>query len=717
MAMQIATLDRKVVSSGIGSQNKMGMVLDGTAFRILSDGLYSDKIGSLVRETYSNAIDSHIMAGQPNKPGWLQIPNSMDPTYIVRDEGIGLDEEGVMTTATTYFGSTKRADNTAIGGFGLGFKSPFAYCDQWTIVAIKDGVSRMFSAYMNDEGEPNVALLASTPTDKPNGVEIRVPVKQQDLGRFRQAVVDQLQFFTPRPIMANATGMEWPDPRITLQGDNYALLTVTGGRYNFDAKWVALIGPVAFPVDKAQFRNELTPRAQSLFDGAQGRLTFEVGEISPAPSRENLQYNPKTVRAIATRLDQVAAKFALKIEQDVSGSSNYFEACGHFTRLKESLNSRLHGAVDSAKFKGTDLKTSFYLEGSNFPGVTYYQFSPQDLDKERFTLREERQNANLTPNDHTIFLIDDLPSTNNRQASRIKLWYDELGYRVDRVIMLRPRGDTQEVPQKIVDSLNGFPADRVLKLSDLPPPEIVRTLATVGQKAKTLPGVRLVRRDNIPQKIAGKSEVDYCSHATTGVITPGFYVITEHNVPLGTGDCEQMLRQANFMPGDIHFVPKSIADRVIGEPGWVDFFAAFAAKVEAEKAEVTEALKRWAEHEALDGDAFTYPVSRFLITLNQNSVEAPARTRSSFWKVYRWFRETTRAPLTDRELSLVLSAEAVGADWAATVKTEALEKFGASTQALVAAFKKDNPTLFEVVDDRRISLSAKSAAELATKLA
>jgi hypothetical protein len=719
IAMQLATLDRTVTSSGIGTQQKMGMVLDGTAFRILSDGLYSDKIGSLVRETYSNTIDSHIMAGQPTKAGWIQVPNSLDPTYIVRDEGIGLDEEGVMTTATTYFGSTKRSDNAAIGGFGLGFKSPFAYCDQWTIVSIKDGISRTFSAYMNEEGEPNVALLTEEITLLPNGLEVRVPVKQHDLAKFREAIAEQLQYFEPRPILSNSSGIEWPTHNVTLQGPNYALLASgDANRYYHESKWTALIGPVGFPIDKAQLKGDLSPRAASLLDGTSGRLSFEVGDISPAPSRENLQYNPKTVKAICALLDEVAEGFAKKFETDIASAPNFFSATGRFATLRNGLNQRLHGVIDSVTYQGKTLKKNFYLENSVFPGVHYYTFDSNDLRKDRFTLRNESQNGQVNPNDRTFIMIDDLPNANCRQAARLKNWFEnDAAKAIDRVIMIRPHLNGATDPQTIIDSMGGFPAANVFKMTDLPPPAIIRATVSNAKSAKTLPGIRLVRRGSVPTRVNGKYDLDYCSSEVSGAVTPGFYIRTEHCIPQGVGDREQMLRLVDALPGEVHFVPQSIINRVVGEPGWIEFSTAFVAAVNARKAETLKALKRSAEIDAHGGSAINYALTRFLNTLCEAKVKAPARAQSAFWKLYRWYSETRANPLSKAEDMLVNSALASREDWVKKAHEEASDKSGASAEALVRDFRKGNPSLSEVVDDHRIGLSGDTARELATKLA
>ena len=60
----------------------------GKAFKILSDGLYSDKIRAIIRELSCNARDSHVAAG--NAAPWsIHLPNMDEPWFSVEDFGTG----------------------------------------------------------------------------------------------------------------------------------------------------------------------------------------------------------------------------------------------------------------------------------------------------------------------------------------------------------------------------------------------------------------------------------------------------------------------------------------------------------------------------------------------------------------------------------------------------------------------------------------------------
>lgn len=102
----------------------MGIDTDSThlLMQFLSKNIYSDQIGSCVRETVSNAIDSHTKAGFPDKIIYVELKEKSYRNYqfIVKDEGLGLDQDDVDNVISKYLKSTKRSDKNAIGCIGIG---------------------------------------------------------------------------------------------------------------------------------------------------------------------------------------------------------------------------------------------------------------------------------------------------------------------------------------------------------------------------------------------------------------------------------------------------------------------------------------------------------------------------------------------------------------------------------------------------------------------
>src|SRR6187399_1138353 len=178
------------------SQGSIGMSLDSESaqmlMQMLSKNLYSDAIGSAVRECASNALDSHRRAGVTDPIiVSLKINNENNYEFSVEDFGTGLDADDVENIISKYGKSTKRESNVELGMMGLGFKAPLAYTSSFYFVCRKNGKERK---YMMDEGEEinTIDLLYETDTPERNGVKIIIPVKYDDRLNFYNKIRNQL---------------------------------------------------------------------------------------------------------------------------------------------------------------------------------------------------------------------------------------------------------------------------------------------------------------------------------------------------------------------------------------------------------------------------------------------------------------------------------------------------------------------------------------------
>ena len=77
--------------------------MNSKAFRVLSDTLYQNKIGSIVREISCNALDGHIANGNRDVPFTIHMPDAFEPWFSVRDYGIGLSPDAMAEVFTKYF--------------------------------------------------------------------------------------------------------------------------------------------------------------------------------------------------------------------------------------------------------------------------------------------------------------------------------------------------------------------------------------------------------------------------------------------------------------------------------------------------------------------------------------------------------------------------------------------------------------------------------------
>lgn len=148
------------------------------------NGIYANKILAPVRELISNALDEH---SQHNVDQHVDVYISKDNDgrykWGVRDYALGLDEEGVRTVLVKLLKSTKNKDNKAMGGFGVGAKSFFAYADSAVIVSYHGGLKSTYAAFIGERGRGELGLVFQEPSTE-TGIEISFNINHGDIYQF-----------------------------------------------------------------------------------------------------------------------------------------------------------------------------------------------------------------------------------------------------------------------------------------------------------------------------------------------------------------------------------------------------------------------------------------------------------------------------------------------------------------------------------------------------
>lgn len=303
---------QEAVLSNLGEIGEFRIRNSAKAFNILSSGLYANKIRAIIRELSCNAVDSHTAAGKQGTPFDVHLPNTIDPTFSIRDYGTGLTHEQVQNIYTTYFESTKTESNAFIGALGLGSKSPFSYTDNFTVTAIKDGKRNVYSAFINGEGVPSIVLMHSEDSTDPNGVEVKFAVNNRnDFYKFEEEARHVYTYFSLRPVVNGGDGdfefhdVEYKDKNI-----------IPGVHYTDGRRSRAVMGNIAYPIEVPN-PEQLGDVASLLNCGLE--MHFDIGELDFQASREGLSYIPQTVNAIKAKLEALNAQLAvhLALEADV----------------------------------------------------------------------------------------------------------------------------------------------------------------------------------------------------------------------------------------------------------------------------------------------------------------------------------------------------------------------------------------------------------------
>lgn len=308
----------EAILSNVGEIGEFRIRNSAKAFNILSSGLYANKIRAIIRELSCNAVDSHVAAGRGEVPFDLHLPTVLEPHFSIRDYGTGLSHDQVTSIYTTYFESTKTGSNDFIGALGLGSKSPFSYTDNFTVTAIKDGRKGIYSAFINAEGVPSIAMMMEEQTDEAPGVEVKFSVNEKnDFYRFREESKNVYRYFDVKP---NLTG-----DTVTFESIDYLNRDLIPGVHVFRDHYrtsVAVMGNIAYPIEVPN-ADQLGDVRNILKNGVE--LHFNIGELDFQASREGLSYIPQTIDAIKRKLEQVRDALTLVVEEEMNAIDNLWE--------------------------------------------------------------------------------------------------------------------------------------------------------------------------------------------------------------------------------------------------------------------------------------------------------------------------------------------------------------------------------------------------------
>lgn len=305
---------RQVTGQGLSGSRAFTVSNFNFIKMILRDKIYRDKELAVLREYGSNGWDSHRMSGQPTRPIKVTLPTTLDPVLCIRDFGEGLTPDQ-MTVFTDYGESTKRDTDNANGCLGLGCKSGFAYGDQFTVISWTGGMKRIYNAVLTDDGD-DFSLMGETtcPADE-TGVEIRIPVRVEDITSFEQKARAIYQHFDPQPEIN--TDLPQPKGQQRTHGIIDAVTKQDSNSYHYGPRggtWFARMGCVAYPVALDQIQAEL--EAEDLWGALQhmnGGLYFDMGAVEFTVSREELEYTDQTKLALVGKFRALVDEYTEEI--------------------------------------------------------------------------------------------------------------------------------------------------------------------------------------------------------------------------------------------------------------------------------------------------------------------------------------------------------------------------------------------------------------------
>jgi hypothetical protein len=320
-------------TGNIDTSNAVAMTIHAGAIgKLMSmfSNQYSNAALAVVREYFCNGDDARIAAGS-DRPTEVFLPTELNPVLLVRDYGVGLDKNGLVSTFATYGLSTKDQSNDETGGFGIGSKAAFTIGTQFVVTGYKDGVKTVVRFFLDDSGVGQVDVRWEGETDEPNGVLVEVGVP--DVRAMTRA--------------ANQFFLTVPKGRALVDGQAPTHLYDTVEHVRFTDESVLVkdeegeirlqMGPVVYPVrdeilSLVAARLEGLPsqavaQAMSNWDSTDS-LLLEVGmgEVQIAPSREDLRDTEATVNRLAAVVQGISDHIHNDIQQRIDNAGSRFQA-------------------------------------------------------------------------------------------------------------------------------------------------------------------------------------------------------------------------------------------------------------------------------------------------------------------------------------------------------------------------------------------------------
>lgn len=289
---------------------------------IVTTQLYSNPIGSIVRELTSNCFDAHIKLQQLRRlhegyedyvydqPVIVQYSEEEGQGFVTFiDVGTGLSPEQMEDIYINIGESDKENDNDAIGYYGLGSKSFLSYTPSADVVTIVDGIKYSYIVYKNPDGLLTYDLLYEQETDEHSGTSVKLNIgnkryqklgyivpdkgyvdydwRAEDFLKFRKEIINQLHYFDN----VYTQGFDLENDYRLYEAETFKIRT---GVNPFTELHI-ILGKVAYPINWEFLGRESIKIPIG--------IKFSIGELMVPPNRESVQYEENKIDFINQKID------------------------------------------------------------------------------------------------------------------------------------------------------------------------------------------------------------------------------------------------------------------------------------------------------------------------------------------------------------------------------------------------------------------------------
>jgi hypothetical protein len=320
--MIVETTQKTIERSQQFEETSFKLEINENIFNILRNQIYTDKIGAVCREYMCNGRDAHLLNGNTSRPIDVYAPTLENLEFRVRDYGTGLSKEDIFEIYVSYSKSLKRDDKNAVGYFGIGAKSGFAYTPSFQVISYYKGEKYIYNAYSSEDGVGKMALLVREESTEESGMEIIIPVNIADSHIFVARIHDIAQFWNVKPNVHGANDFKFDETEYYIESE---------GKWGFpkfsnysSRRSKIIMGGIQYLIDPNLVSNTNSLQVKMLNKGVY--LFAELGQVNIPPSRETVEYTPKTISFIKTKLKEIENEIKERINKRLESINTEWDA-------------------------------------------------------------------------------------------------------------------------------------------------------------------------------------------------------------------------------------------------------------------------------------------------------------------------------------------------------------------------------------------------------
>ena len=201
--------------------------------------LISNASDALDKLRFASLSDEAMLEGQAEYQIKVEIDKD-NRQVIIADNGIGMDEEEVITNIGTIansgtkqflqkMGSSEKSDSNLIGQFGVGFYSAFMVADEVILETRKAGTATDQGVRWSSKGDGKFSLQTIEKVEKGTRIHLTLREDAEDyLNDWKlKNIITQYSEHLPFPVMMQKTVTETDDSESTTDSDSESKLDDT----------------------------------------------------------------------------------------------------------------------------------------------------------------------------------------------------------------------------------------------------------------------------------------------------------------------------------------------------------------------------------------------------------------------------------------------------------------------------------------------------------